>query len=141
MTMFDDGWSVKQMTDLHVSGYITKDTDPDITSNAIRRIFAGECYISEKAAVNYAKQNMTSQGISVDSTLKIQTPNDEQVHLSEIELDIVKLIAQGNSDKKIALKIRRSPRTVGWHKSNIMKKIGATKTIEIVAFAYRMKLV
>lgn len=141
MTMFDDGWSVKKMRDLHVCGYITKDTDPDDTSNAIRRILAGDFYISENAAVNYAKHDMTSQGISGGSSLKIQTTNDELVHLSEIELDIVKLIAQGNSDKKIALKIRRSPRTVGWHKYNIMKKIGAKKTIEIVAFAYRMKLV
>jgi DNA-binding NarL/FixJ family response regulator len=139
MTMFDDGWSVKQMMDLHVSGYITKDTNPKETLTAIRRIFDGECYITEKAAVNYAKQNMIGTGSLIDIE-KTKVTENVLINFSETELSIIKLIAQGNSDKKIGIKIHRSPRTIGWHKSNIMRKIGATKTIEIVAYAYQAKL-
>lgn len=67
--------------------------------------------------------------------------SSECTELSGREKQIVRLIADGQSSKQIAKVLEISPATVEVHRRNIMRKIGAHKSIEIARYAIKEQLV
>jgi DNA-binding CsgD family transcriptional regulator/N-acetylneuraminic acid mutarotase len=65
----------------------------------------------------------------------------EPVELSERELEILRLVATGASNKEIAVKLSISPNTVKVHLRNIFAKIGAVSRTEATVTAMRLGLV
>lgn len=55
--------------------------------------------------------------------------------LTEREHEVVKLLSQGNSNKAIARRLDISPRTVEIHRSNLMAKLGANHSVEVIRIA------
>jgi len=65
----------------------------------------------------------------------------EPVELSERELEILRLVATGASNKEIAVKLSISPNTVKVHLRNILAKIGAVSRTGATVIAMRLGLV
>ena len=65
----------------------------------------------------------------------------EPVSLSERELEIIKLIAEGYTNAQISVVLYISNHTVNTHRKNIMKKLGVNNTAGIVMFAVKSNLV
>jgi two-component system response regulator DevR len=63
------------------------------------------------------------------------------MNLTEREIETVKLIAQGYADKDIAVAMDISPHTVRFHISNIARKMGVSKKVEIAMRAVSEGLV
>lgn len=63
------------------------------------------------------------------------------VAISERELEIISLIAEGYTNVEIAEKLFLSAHTVNTHRKNIMSKLGVTNTAGIVMYAVKAKLV
>ncbi len=63
------------------------------------------------------------------------------LHISDREMEIVKLIAEGLSNKEVADKLFLSTHTVTTHRKNIMSKLGVNNTAGLVLFAVRENLV
>lgn len=64
-----------------------------------------------------------------------------ELNISEREVEIIKLIAEGFINKEIADKLFLSTHTVNTHRKNIMSKLGVSNATGIVIFAVREKLV
>lgn len=65
----------------------------------------------------------------------------EPVSLSERELEVIRLIAEGYTNNEIAAKLFLSPHTVNTHRKNIMAKLGVNNTAAIVLYAVKTDLV
>ncbi len=66
----------------------------------------------------------------------VREPQAEMVEpLSERELDVLRLIAEGMSNQEIAQQLFVSPRTVKWHAGNIYGKLGVKNRTQAVAKA------
>tara|TARA_B100000809_G_C15124328_1_gene525557 strand:- start:1530 stop:2159 length:630 start_codon:yes stop_codon:yes gene_type:complete len=63
------------------------------------------------------------------------------VSLSEREIEVIKLISDGFSNKEIAGKIFLSTHTVNTHRKNIMNKLGIKNTAGIVIYAFRENII
>jgi DNA-binding CsgD family transcriptional regulator len=63
------------------------------------------------------------------------------VNISERELEIIKLIAEGYTNVEIAEKLFLSPHTVNTHRKNILQKLGINNTAAIVMYAVKTNLV
>ena len=61
--------------------------------------------------------------------------------MSAREMEIFKLIAEGDSNRIIAEKLFISVRTVETHKNNIMKKVGLKTTVDLVKFAIKNNII
>jgi DNA-binding NarL/FixJ family response regulator len=61
--------------------------------------------------------------------------------LSPRERQIIQLLAEGNSNKEIALALRISVKTVETHRASLMKKLGVSSVVEIVHYAIRNGIV
>ncbi|MGM0479873.1 MAG: LuxR C-terminal-related transcriptional regulator [Bacteroidota bacterium] len=118
-----------------VMSYVKKDCDiPEILSSiketgAGKKFFCGQILESiQRAAIN------------VDD-LNVDEFSCEPVLLSEREMEIIKYIAEGNTNAQIADLLHLSPHTVTTHRKNIMGKLGTKNTAGIVMYAVKTNLV
>ncbi len=70
-----------------------------------------------------------------------ETLNCAPVTLSDRELDVVKLIAEGYTNAQVAVVLHISNHTVNTHRKNIMRKLGIGNTAGIVMFAVKTNIV
>lgn len=111
---------------LGVHGYILKQCDQEEILEAVEAILAGKNFFCS----NVLKLN--NNGCEGYSTAHIGP-----VKLSEREIEILELIAQGLTNKEIADKKFISTHTVASHRKNLMKKFKAKNNVDLVISAIR----
>ena len=115
-------------------GYILKeDSDMDLFS-AIDTVRKGGSYLNVNLAVDLTKELNKSSNSNRYSF-------DSQINLSKREKEILKMIAEGNSNKGVSDILCISIRTVENHRSNIMKKLNTNKIADLVRYAYNEKII
>jgi DNA-binding NarL/FixJ family response regulator len=110
-------------------GYALKeDTDKELIS-AIEAIRDGKIYISPSFSSEVIKKLIQSKGDFENKTpFKI---------LTNREREVLKLIAEGNSNKVTATKLGISVRTIEHHRSRIIRKLGVSNTVDLVRYALK----
>ncbi|MGP8247623.1 MAG: response regulator [Bryobacteraceae bacterium] len=116
---------------LGASGYVLKHAAAEELVVAIREALAGRTYITPRIA-SEVLQNLMSH--SADSA-------KEGSGLTGRERQVLQLLAEGKIVKEIAAILGVSPRTVEFHKNNIVAKTGFRTTAELARFAVRSGLV
>ena len=111
-----------------VNGVLSKDTSKEELVTAINSVAAGECYFGEK--INKIVYKSYIEQVSSQNTKPANC-------LSEREVEILTLLADGFTNKEIADKLFISPRTIDTHKANIMSKLNLPSTVELVKYAIR----
>lgn len=114
-----------------ITSHLLKDCDQDEIIEAIYKTTKGEKFICGKIA-NAVLQEKTS-GTSEYSC--------QGMNISDREMEIITLIAEGYSNKEVADKLFLSTHTVTTHRKNIMNKLGVNNTAGLVLFAVRENLV
>jgi NarL family two-component system response regulator LiaR len=110
-------------------GYLLKDTQPDELLDAIRGVHRGETMLHPSIA------KMIMQRIQERSNEKQEGPE-----LTERELDVLRLLAQGDGDREIAEKLVVSERTVHFHVGNILSKLHLANRTQAALYAIRKGL-
>lgn len=106
------------------NGYVLKQAAPTELVTAVREVAEGRTYITPRIANEVLQRLM-------DPTTK--TAEKEQ--LTHRERQILQLVAEGHSAKEAAKTLGVTPRTVEFHKRNIMAKTGHHTTAELARFA------
>jgi two-component system NarL family response regulator len=113
------------------SGYLLKDASVEEIAAGVRAAAAGESLISPRIA----KQLLdTLRGRAADE----ERPG--QADLSERELEILRLLAQGRDNDEIAEALVISPRTVKNHVSSILTKLQMENRVQAAVYAVRRGL-
>jgi len=115
-------------------GYLLKDSSVDQLIAGIRSAAAGESLISPQIAAKML-QLLRAQRSSVDAAETIRA------ELSEREIEVLKLIANGNDNAEIAQALFISPKTVKNHISNILMKLQMENRIQAAVYAVRSGIV
>lgn len=109
-------------------GYILKDDSQDELINALSQILNGKSYLSPSICKNVVNGYLTQQ-----------TPDNQILpswkELTQRELQVLKLVAEGNKNKQIAEKLSISHKTVEKHRSNFMRKLDLHDVSSIVTYA------
>ena len=109
------------------SGYVLKQSSSDELLRAVRAVAAGGSYldpaITGKIFGDYADRSARLRGETGGATA------------TERELEVLRFIALGYSNKEIAEKINVSVKTVEAHKANAMRKLNMRTRIDIVRYA------
>lgn len=129
VTMFDDDESVFAVMRAGARGYILKDADQEELVRAITAVYRGEAIFSPAIAQRMMKyfSNLSREGRS-----KADTAFPE---LTERELDILELIAQGYGNPVIANRLSLSVKTVQNYVSNILNKLQVIDRSEAIVRA------
>ena len=110
-------------------GYLLKDSDPEDLSRAIHTVHAGDTIIAPDLA---QKMLMTFEGGRPQGSAHLAPPP-----LTERELEVIRALAQGMSDRQIAQTLGISEKTVRNHTSNIYRKLHIFDRTQAVIYAVR----
>jgi DNA-binding NarL/FixJ family response regulator len=118
----EDTW-VRQAIEAGAKGYVLKNALDLELGAAIRKVAAGETVFDPQ--------------VEQRSTLK----GERNAGLTQRELEVLKMIVDGKSNREIAVDLGLSANTVAVHRANIMNTLGIHKTAELVVYAIRAGLV
>jgi NarL family two-component system response regulator LiaR len=107
--------------------YILKDISAQELAAAVRKAAAGEAVLHPRVAARVIKELQGRRAESVN-------PFTE---LSERELEVLKLIADGMSNAEIAAKLVLSEKTIKGHVSNILSKLHLVDRTQAAVYAWR----
>lgn len=125
LSQYDDREYVTRFLKAGVSGYILKRAVGSDLITAIRAVSKGESYLYPSVAAGVI-ESYVSRGREVEDVYDI---------LSDREKQVLKLIAEGQTHKEIAVTLGISEKTVISHHSKITEKLGLHTKAEIIKFA------
>jgi NarL family two-component system response regulator LiaR len=107
-------------------GYLLKDTEADELIRAIKAAASGQVQLSPKAAERLLRE--------------VRAPENPE-KLTERETEVLRLLAEGKSNKEIAASLTIGETTVKTHVSNILMKLGVPSRTQAALYAVRIGLV
>lgn len=129
LSMSGEGDIVNEMiNEADISGYVLKNIGKQELMEAIDKIASGGIYFSEEV-------------IDEMQRTAARKKQNEKAHLTEREVEILKLIEKEFSNKQIAEQLFISERTVETHRKNIFRKTNTNSVIGLVKYAYEQKLI
>jgi DNA-binding NarL/FixJ family response regulator len=123
LSMHSENTWVRQAIDAGAKGYILKNAMNLELGPAVRRVAKGETIFDPQVERQSALKGERSTGL---------TPR---------ELEVLRMIVDGKSNKEIAAELDLSANTIAVHRANIMGALGIHKTAELVTYAIRAGLV
>lgn len=129
------GLAIQTALQSGIMSYIKKDCSIQEIRNALYETAKGQKFFCGKIL-----EAISEVGLNLDN-IEREYLDCEAVSLSERESEIIKLIAEGYTNGRIAEKLFISDHTVTTHRKNIMKKLGVRNTAGIVLYAVKTELV
>jgi len=129
LTMHKEEDYLYQAISAGANGYLLKEDAEKELFSAIEHIKNGKIYISPSLA-DQSMQNWARMRRGEDDSQRVES-------LTVREREILKLIAEGKSNKEIGDLLFISVRTVERHRANMMSKLNIRKTAELVQYALR----
>lgn len=131
LTMHQDAAYARRALEAGASGFVVKHAAPGELVMAIRAALDGNTFISPALAgevIKAIQRNPKSEKAPIES-------------LSPRQREILQLLAEGNSAKEVATTLSISPRTVEFHKYQMMESLGIKTSAELIHFAVKHGLV
>jgi two-component system invasion response regulator UvrY len=130
LTMHEEGQYVVRAVQAGAMGYLTKQSAPEQLVKAIRKVHAGNRYLTDEAAETLALRIAKGSGE--------QSPLDS---LSMRELQVLRRLAMGHTNREIADAYNISIKTVDTYRSRLLKKLELRNNAELSRFAIQNKLI
>ncbi len=129
LSMSGQGDLVNEMiNDADISGYVLKNVGKQELIKALDKIATGGIYFSEEVIGELQRSSERKKQI-------------EDAHLTDREIEIIRLIEKEYNNKQIAEELFISERTVETHRKNIFRKTCTNSVIGLVKYAYEHKLI
>ncbi|MBN2135585.1 MAG: response regulator transcription factor [Acidobacteria bacterium] len=117
------------------SGYVMKDVAGSELLTAIEVIYSGGTYLSPSVSSAVLQMYKNSRND------KKKTESDLDTPLTQREIEVIKLLANGKTNKEIADTLYISIKTVETHRKNIMTKMDFHNLADIVRYAIKNKII
>ena len=130
LTMHEEGQYVVRAIQAGAMGYMTKQSAPEQLLKAIRKIHAGSRYLTDEAAETLALRIAKGTGE--------QSPLDS---LSMRELQVLRRLAMGHTNREIAGAYSISIKTVDTYRLRLLKKLNLRNNAELSRFAMQNRLI
>ena len=128
LSMHKDSVYVREILRAGARGYLLKDSGADDLVKAIRAVAGGESYLSPAV----------SNAVLDDYRKHVTNPIDL---LTSREREVLQMLAEGKTNKEIAVVLNLSVYTVDAHRGRIMEKLNLHSINELVRFALRNGLI
>lgn len=132
LTVADDRRTLLECIQFGAEGYILKDSDTVDIVSAIREVYRGESYI-DKRLVKLLVETFTEHNEDDESAGKF-------AELTERELDVLKSISEGMTNKEVAATLFLSEKTVKNYASSLFRKLGVKDRVQATLYAINNNL-
>ena len=128
LSMHDENLYAERAFRAGANGYITKRQPAEEVVTAIRRVLAGEVYLSEKMTAGVLR-NLPGTGIK-----NSPRPIDR---LTDRELEVLDLIGRGQTTREVASTLELGVATIDTYRARIKEKMNFRNAVELQHFAVR----
>jgi len=132
LTVHEDESLLQEAIQAGASGYIVKRAVESELIDAIRAVWRGDLYIHPAMTRALLKEMSPSRSSNNEAPVESLTPR---------ETDVLRLIAQGYTNRQMADMLSISVRTVESHRSNLMGKLDLHSRVELVRYAKENHLI
>ena len=129
VSMHNEKGLIKKLISFGADGYLMKNSSKQEVLDAIESVLEGHKYFSEEVLT------------SLDNSKKSDDSSNELSLLTDREIEIVRLVADGLTNKEIGEKLFISNRTVDTHRTNLMKKLEITNVAGLIRFAFKNRII
>ena len=133
LTIHEDEEYFFHMLQAGASGYVPKRAAPEELISAIQLAAKGEMYIFPSLAKLLVRDYLSQQ--------PVMRTIDGQEDLTPRELEVLSMLAEGQSNNEIAESLTISPKTVARHRENLMSKLNLHSRSELVKYAIRKGII
>ncbi|MCL4370841.1 MAG: response regulator transcription factor [Chloroflexi bacterium] len=112
------------------SGYVLKRSEGDELLNAVRTVHAGGTFLDPSVA-----------GLIAEEVRRGSSAQDPYETLSDREREVLLLLAQGKTHKQIGETLFISAKTVDFHRTNLLRKLGLSSRADLTRYAVRRGLI
>lgn len=126
--------------DLEVTSFLLKNCEQEEIIEAIHATANNENFFCGQIVKQILQENPESDLDSTDIMSRVYK-SCEPVRISNREVEIIRLVAQGYTTKTIADHLFLSTHTVVTHRKNIMRKLGINNTASLVIYAVQENIV
>lgn len=130
LTQYEEWQYVMPLLKAGADGYILKRALGSDLISAVRAIYRGDSFLYPPVAKVVLDQVQQSG----------DKPAAHTKDLTMREKEVLALIMEGKTNRQIALELSLSIKTVEWHRSNIMEKLGVNSLAELMHYAYKYDL-
>lgn len=138
LTMYDDAKIVKSAFKAGIDGYLLKSNGIKQIFSAIDDVMAGKTFIGDQVG---AGQIGSVTDLKPDAERLYADRFTKKHNLTRRELEILRLISNGLSNKEVAKELYISDQTVSVHRKNIMRKLDVSNTAGLVKLAFHNSLI
>ncbi|MBN1547172.1 MAG: response regulator transcription factor [Syntrophaceae bacterium] len=131
ISMYDESLYVERVLKAGAKGYIMKQEATDHVAAAIRKVLGGDIYVSDKWRNKLVHKFIHGNTAGDGSSPEI---------LSGRELEVLQLVGQGYSTRRIATELHVSVKTVESHYANIKDKLNLKNSHELIQYAVKWSL-
>ena len=129
LSHYNDESIIEEMIHAGCRGYLTKSVEQHELIRAIKKVLAGEPYLSGEPGTQLVKSG---------KHLHLVPQNKNR--LTKREQEVLAYILKECTNEEIAEILKRSVRTIETHRSNIMEKLGAKTTVGLIKIALELGL-
>ncbi len=134
LTQHDENAYVAQILKAGAVGYMLKNSRREEFEEAIETVLNGNKYISQEISEQMLNDLVSKQ-------LNPDPENDEEIHLTKREIEIIQKIADDMSNQEIADELNISLRTVETHRRNLMQKLKVKTVVALLKYASKRNLI
>lgn len=125
LSMHDEELYAERLLALGIKGYVMKQEEPAEFLRALRKVAAGETYLSARLSERLAGRDARgARGAPMQAA-----------HLTQREKEVLRLVAEGRATREIAAQLGMSVKTVDSHRRNIREKLGLATSRDLVRYA------
>jgi DNA-binding NarL/FixJ family response regulator len=133
LTTFERDDYVFEALQIGASGFLLKTAPPEDLLTAVRVVSRGEALLSP---------SVTRRVIQEVTRHQRRAPRSPDLdRLTQRELEVLRLLAEGRSNAEIAAELYLSEATVKTHTSSILSKLGLRDRVQVVVFAYTQGII
>ena len=128
LSMHSDRRFVINMLEAGAAGYLLKDSAFEELTMAIKTVLSGKTYLSPSIA-----------GVVVENAMRNSTQKNTQTRaeLTAREREVLQLLAEGRTTKRIATQLSVSVKTIETHRRQVMEKLDIHSVAELTKYAVR----
>lgn len=146
LTTFDDEAYVLSAVRAGASGFLLKDTDPDLLVSAVRAVHRGDSLVDPASTRVLLERCVELERQVGNGAAEAPPPaagrwTGPLAQLSEREREILVWMARGLSNRDLAAKLFVSETTVKTHVSSVLSKLGLSSRVQAVVVAYEAGVV
>jgi len=130
LTMYEEEQYIIRSFEAGAMGYLSKNAAPEELVNAIEKVMTGKRYLTEQAAEALALRLI--KGAHGKSLIDL---------LSTRELQVLRRLALGNTNREIADNYNLSVKTIDTYRQRLLKKLGLRNNAELSTFAVQHNII